>query len=66
VRAVHGGQSANIAAARKVAQLFYWTMRHGLNYAEVGLKRYEEPYRIQSLKRLQAGARRFGMSLVPR
>lgn len=64
VRAVHGGQSANIAAARKVAQLFYWTLRYGLNYVEVGLKRYEEQYRIQSIKRLQAVARRFGMTMV--
>ena len=65
IRAIHGGQSANIAAARKVAQLFYWTPRHGLNYVEVGLKRYEEQYRLQSIKRLQAAARHFGLNLVP-
>jgi transposase len=65
LRATRGGQVANIAAARKVAQLFYWTLRYGLHYVEQGLERYEAQYRDQSIKRLQAAARRFGLSLIP-
>ena len=65
VRATRGGQVANIAAARKVAQLFYWTLKHGLQYVEQGLESYEAKYRSQSIKRLQAAARRFGLTVVP-
>jgi hypothetical protein len=65
VRATRGAQVANIAAARKVAQLFYWTLQNGLPYVEQGLRAYEAKYRIQSIKRLQAAARRFGLTIVP-
>jgi transposase len=64
VRATRGGQVANIAAARKVAQLFYWTLKHGLHYVEQGLASYEAKYRAQSIKRLQAAARRFGLTVI--
>lgn len=63
IRATRGGQIANIAAARKVAQLYYWTLRHGLGYVEQGLVDYEKKYREQSIKRLQAAARHFGLEV---
>jgi transposase len=65
IRGRHGGQVANIAAARKVAVLFYNTLRHGWNYVEQGLIEYEKKYKEQSLKRLKATAKRFGMQLIP-
>ena len=65
VRATRGGQVADIAAARKLAQLFYWTLKYGFTYVEQGLQTYEAKYRAQSIKRLQAAARRFGLSIVP-
>jgi transposase len=65
IRGRHGGQVANIAAARKVAVLFYNTLRHGWNYVEQGLLEYEKKYKEQYLKRLKATAKRFGMQLVP-
>ena len=36
-----GGLAANVALARKLAQLFYRLLRHGLEYMEKGLKSYE-------------------------
>ncbi len=65
IRGRHGGQVANIAAARKLAVLFYNTLRHGWNYVEQGLLEYEKKYKEQYLKRLKATAKRFGMQLIP-
>ena len=56
---------ANVATARKLAVLFYNTLHHGLACVEQGLEAYERHYRRQSLHRLQAAARRFGMTLIP-
>jgi transposase len=65
VRGRRGGQVANIAAARKLAVLFYNTLRHGWAYVEQGLADYEKKYKEQYLKRLKAAAKRLGMQLVP-
>ena len=64
LRAMHGGQVANIATARKIAVLFYNTLRFGLAYVEQGLERYETAYRQQRLRNLQRNAREFGLTLV--
>jgi transposase len=66
LRATRGAAVANVATARKLAILFYNTLKHGLNFVEQGLEAYERHHREQSLKRLQATARRFGMTLIPR
>lgn len=65
LRATRGPQVANVAAARKLAVLFYNTLRYGLRYVEQGLERYEASYRRHCLRRLQANARHLGLSLVP-
>ena len=65
LRAMHGGQLANVATARKIAVLFYNTLRFGLAYVEQGLERYEAAYRHQRLRSLQRNAREFGLTLVP-
>jgi transposase len=65
IRGRRGGQVANIAAARKLAVLFYNTLRHGWDYVEKGLLEYEKKYNEQYLKRLQADAKRLGMQLIP-
>jgi transposase len=36
-----GGLAANVALARKLAQLFYRLLRYGMDYVEKGLKDYE-------------------------
>jgi transposase len=63
VRAVRGGQVANVACARKIAILFYNTLKHGIAYVEQGLEAYEIKYREQSLKRLAKAAAHFGYKL---
>jgi transposase len=65
LRATRGAQVANIAAARKLAVLFYNTLRHGLHYVEQGLERYQAAYRQQLRRRLERNAREFGLALVP-
>ena len=64
LRATRGPEVANIAAARKIAVLFYNTLRYGLQYVEQGLVRYEAAYRQQCLRRLQRNAREMGFTLV--
>ena len=64
LRATRGPEVANIAAARKIAVLFYNTLRHGLHYVEQGLDQYEAAYRQHCLRRLQRNARDLGFMLV--
>jgi transposase len=65
LRATRSPAVANIATARKLAVLYYNTLKHGLAFVEEGLEAYERHYQQHSLRRLQAAARRFGMTLVP-
>lgn len=65
LRATRGGQVAVVACARKVAILFYLTLTKGLAYVEEGLKKYEERFREQHLRRLQRAAHQMGLRLVP-
>jgi len=65
IRGRRGGQIANIAAARKLAVLFYNTLRFGWAYVEQGLDEYEKKYKEQSLKRLRVAAKHLGMQLIP-
>jgi transposase len=63
VKAMRGGQVANVASARKIAILFYNALKHGLAYVEQGLEAYETKYREQSIKRLVKAAAHFGYKL---
>jgi transposase len=65
LRGRKGGQVANIAAARKLAVLFYNTLRFGWAYVEQGLADYEKKYKEQYIKRLRAAAKHLGMQLIP-
>lgn len=65
LRATRGPEVANIATARKLAVLFYNTLRFGLNYVEHGLQSYEALYRQQCLRRLERNARTMGLTLIP-
>jgi transposase len=65
IRGRRGGQVANIAAARKLATLFYNCLVHGWDYVEEGLETYEKKYREQMLKRIKAQAKRFGLAVLP-
>jgi len=65
IRGRRGGQVANIAAARKLAVLFYNTLRFGWAYVEQGLAEYERKYKERYIKHLRATAKHLGMQLLP-
>ncbi|WP_211252843.1 transposase [Acidiphilium angustum] len=58
-----GKAKAVTATARKIATLFYNTLRHGMNYADPGTSYYEEKYRARVLSNLQRRARSLGYVL---
>jgi transposase len=64
IRATCGGEVANVASARKIAERYYDALRYGMEYVEQGLKAYEEKYRRDSIRRLKAAARKFGLEVV--
>lgn len=65
LRATRGPRAALIAAARKIAVLFYNAMTRGVPYVEHGLITYERTYRAQQVRRLQSTARRLGLTILP-
>jgi len=58
-----GKAKAVTATARKIAVLFYNTMRYGMKYVDPGVEQYENNYRDRVLKNLQRKAEAFGMTL---
>jgi transposase len=58
-----GKAKAITATARKIAVLFYNTLRHGMHYADPGASYYEERYRQRVLASLKRRARALGYAL---
>jgi len=58
-----GKAKAVTATARKIAVLFYNTLRHGLAYADPGASYYEERYRRRVLANLRRRAKALGYVL---
>jgi transposase len=52
------------ATARKLAVLFYNSLRFGLRYVDPGQASYEERYRTRVLANLTRRAKQFGYALV--
>jgi transposase len=61
-----GGLVANLALARKLAELFWRLMVHGISYVEQGLKKYEEKVAQTEQRLLQKLARKYNMVLQPK
>lgn len=61
-----GGLAANVALARKLAQLFYRLLRYGIDYVEKGLKDYEAKVLQTEQRVLRKLARKQGFILMPR
>jgi transposase len=61
-----GGLVANLALARKLAELFWRLMVHGINYVEQGLKKYEEKVAQTEQRLLQKLARKYNLILQPK
>jgi transposase len=58
-----GKAKAVTATARKIAVLFYNTLRHGMAYADPGARYYEERYHERALANLRRRAHSLGFSL---
>ena len=58
-----GKAKAVTATARKIAVLFYNTLRYGMTYKDPGAFHYEERYRNRVLGNLQRRAKAFGFVL---
>jgi transposase len=58
-----GKAKAVTATARKIAALFYNTLRHGMAYSDPGASYYEQRYRARVLGNLQRRAKSFGYVL---
>ena len=61
-----GGLIANLALARKIAELFWRLMVHGIAYVEQGLKKYEAKVAQTEQGLLQKLARKYNMVLQPK
>ena len=61
-----GGLVANLALARKLAELFWRLMVHGSTYVEQALKKYEEKVAQTEQHFLQKLARKYNMVLQPK
>ena len=61
-----GGLVANLALARKLAELFWRLMVHGISYVEQGLKQYEEQVARTEQHLLQKLARKYNLILQPK
>ena len=59
-----GGLAAMKALARKLAELYYRVLRHGLAYAEQGLQAYERKYAENQRRLLSKLAAKQGFRLV--
>ena len=60
-----GKQKAVTATARKIAVLFYNTLRFGMSYHDPGAAAYEERHRTRVLANLQRRAKTLGVTLAP-
>lgn len=59
-----GKAKAVTATARKIAVLFYNSLRYGMAYHDPGAYQYEERYRSRVIGNLQRRAKAFGFSLL--
>ena len=61
-----GKQKAVTATARKIAVLFYNTLRFGMTYRDPGAAAYDERHRTRVLANLLRRARSLGYVLAPK
>lgn len=66
LRARRGGLVANVALARKLAEMYWRVMVHGIAYVEHGLQKYHDQVAETEQRWLRKLARKHGMTLQPR
>jgi len=60
-----GGLVANLALARKLAELYWRMMVHGIAYVEQGLKKYQEKVAETEQRLLRKLAKKYNMVVMP-
>lgn len=65
IKAKKGGLVANKATARKLATMFYNIMTEGVEYVEIGIKKYNEQQQQRQIKFLEKKAKELGFSITP-
>lgn len=65
IRAMRGAPKAITATARKLACLVYRMLTYGMEYVDLGQRKYEQRYQEQQRLLLQKRAAAFGYQLVP-
>ena len=65
IQARCGAPKALVATARKIAERVYRMLKYGHEYVRQAEERYEEAYRLRSLKAMVRNAAKLGYKLVP-
>ena len=60
-----GPAKANVAIARKIAVLYYLTLKHGIKYVDYGCDYFEKRHMERNIKYLKKRAKEFGLVLIP-
>lgn len=64
LRAKSGASIANVATARKIAILFYNTLKFGRAFVEEGIEKYEKNFRENSIKKIEKRAKELGLNFT--
>lgn len=65
MRARLGPKQAIVATAHKIARIFYHVLKHRTPFRDLGSEEYERRAQERELARLQKGAAKHGMVLIP-
>ena len=65
MRAKHGAEIANVAAAHKLARIIYFMLKNKTPYRDIGIDQYDAKYRERQVRNLQRQAKRLGFRLEP-
>jgi transposase len=65
MRAKHGAEIANVAAAHKLARIIYFMLKNKTAYRDIGVEQYDAQYRERRVQSLQRQAKRLGFRLEP-
>jgi transposase len=60
-----GAQKAITATAHKLAVVYYWMVKRGTEYKELGQDYYAKHHRARTVNRIRQQARKLGYDLVP-
>ena len=65
MRAKHGAEKANVAAAHKLARIIYFMLKNKTAYRDIGVDQYDAQYRERRVRNLERQAKRLGFRLEP-